>query len=348
MQNVETNLYEQQVNEFVLLDEFLQAVVASNVESVASENIEINLEVENVAVVPEEVLTDTDDETIKEAKKLAQKMGAKPRSREAKRLDTYNASRSFKRPKSNNRTTAYLAYNETGNYLKIQEIAAEHEVTLMTSNLCAKLAKDALDISTAHTSVREREATTCLCVVLADKHRRAKKFVFHNKDGSLQRTMREKAEELGYDIINAEQAHAEGEFMQFLLKREQNDPGRYTHILGMGCSRLHCAECDPLLNQLLGKGYSEFTAAMMCSKTPLFLPISEKQGTRMSITYPASTFNYTVSSGSDAVGDKHYQHYYLSDYLKEALQVSCKLRDLKFGSRFTKKNESVEKQVEER
>jgi hypothetical protein len=39
----------------------LQAVVASNVESVSSENIEINLEVENVAVVPEEVLTDTDD-----------------------------------------------------------------------------------------------------------------------------------------------------------------------------------------------------------------------------------------------------------------------------------------------
>jgi len=33
--------------------------------------------------------------------------------------------------------------------------------------------------------------------------------------------MRKKAHELGYDVIQAKQSHAEGQFLQFLLHRKQ-------------------------------------------------------------------------------------------------------------------------------
>ena len=310
----------------------------------ATKSIDIILGTDNLT---EASLSDTDNEKIP---KQIRRIQEKSISREAQKVGTYNASRTPPRRKKRDiggQSVERLPYNAKNNYLQEKEVKVSNEESMTRKLLCTKLAKDALDISIMHHSARTRDATTCLCVVLVDKHRRAKKFVFHNKDGSLQRTMREKAEELGYDIINAEQAHAAGEFMQFLLGRKQESPGRYTHILGMGCSRPHCAECDSLLKLFLGQEYNKFTAAMcVASAVVPSLPTVEKQEESVLVTFPALT--YTAAGKSDAIEKKRHDNYYLSDYLKEALQVSCKLRDLKFGSRFTKKNESVEKQVEER
>ena len=72
---------------------------------------------------------------------------------------------------------------------------------------------------------------------------------------------RHKACELGYDVIQADPSHAEGQFLQFLYKRMSQNPGLYTHIVGMGCSRRHCCECDSALKLCLGKNYSYVTAA---------------------------------------------------------------------------------------
>ena len=131
-----------------------------------------------------------------------------------------------------------------------------------TKHLCGKLAADAFRIANAHKHARTRESTTCLCVVLRDKDERAKKFVFHNGPDKMQKSMYNEALNLGYAARTGYQAHAEGEFMQFLLHRMQQNSERYTHILGMGCSRLHCKECDCLLKLFLGANYYEFTAAM--------------------------------------------------------------------------------------
>ena len=37
---------------------------------------------------------------------------------------------------------------------------------------------------------------------------------------------------IGYDVIKSEQAHSEGEFLEFLFKRSLSDT--YTHIIAMG------------------------------------------------------------------------------------------------------------------
>lgn len=64
-----------------------------------------------------------------------------------------------------------------------------------------------------------------------------KKFVFHNGGNVLPKLFGEKTHELAYDVIKAYQAHAEGQFIQFLLG-----------------SKCHCAECDVLFTLLLGEG----------------------------------------------------------------------------------------------
>ena len=69
-----------------------------------------------------------------------------------------------------------------------------------TGNLCTKLARDAYHISNTHPNSMTRLFTTCLCVVLADKDGRAKKFVFHNGKEKMDTTMEQRAQELGYDI----------------------------------------------------------------------------------------------------------------------------------------------------
>jgi hypothetical protein len=152
------------------------------------------------------------------------------------------------------------------------EIDNTRQSNEITKELCDKLAQDAFLISNAHTDNRTREATTCICVVLRNESQFPYKFVFHNRNGNLPRSMRDEAARLKYCIKNIELGHAEVNMVDYLMysarqhltERVDSKPKnkKYTHILGMGCSRKHCQECNALLNLFLGCGYSVFTAAM--------------------------------------------------------------------------------------
>lgn len=98
---------------------------------------------------------------------------------------------------------------------------------------------------------REYGATTVLCVALQDKCNRVKKFVFSNCKGIMGTTLRAKAYELGYHAVQAQQAHAEGEFLQFLQERSTT----YTHTIALGCDKDHCTECNWALEAKLAGAY---------------------------------------------------------------------------------------------
>jgi hypothetical protein len=73
-----------------------------------------------------------------------------------------------------------------------------------------------------------------------------KKFVFGNT-GLLAPKLREKAESLGYHVIQAPQAHAEGEMIQYLEGRQ----GKYEHY-SMATDKEHCAECELAMKHYFG------------------------------------------------------------------------------------------------
>lgn len=207
-----------------------------------------------------------------------------------------------------------------------------------TEHLCKKLAKDALQIANAHKHARTRDSTTCLCVVLRDKDSHAKKFVFHNGKDKISTTMEQKAQELKYAVRTGYQAHAEAEFIQFLLQRTEQNPGRYTHILGMGCSRRHCKECNCLLKLFLGVKYHEFTAAM-CTENPALPEFTEVED-RCCIC-PKTYHNPVHQSQAVNHNGRRSDKYYLPKTLQEYIQNRVGL-NLDFSNeRFVIKNEDT-------
>ena len=180
--------------------------------------------------------------------------------------------------------------------------------------MCRKLAKDAFCIANTHPNARTRDATTCLCVVLRDEEQRAKKLVFHNGTNEMQRSMHNKAEELRYGIRRAHLAHAETQFIYFLLyrakQREEEIRGngeashpRYTHVLGMGCSRKHCQECDVLCKLFLGEGYTACTSALKQTNSNELIPIidTEPQEGEVVLTMTLPVQKYQVVFQAAAV-----------------------------------------------
>ena len=74
------------------------------------------------------------------------------------------------------------------------------------------------------------------------------------------------ADTLGYHSYRTDASHAEGAFIQKLWQgsvesEEALDRRHYTHLVGMGCSRPHCQECDAVLKRVLGRDYYRVTAA---------------------------------------------------------------------------------------
>lgn len=61
----------------------------------------------------------------------------------------------------------------------------------------------------------------------------------------------------------AQQAHAEGELMQFLQERYSH----YTHIVAIGCSRPHCYHCKKMLEGLIEKDILEKTSYTLADIT---------------------------------------------------------------------------------
>ncbi|MCG8340959.1 MAG: hypothetical protein MI674_06860 [Cytophagales bacterium] len=153
----------------------------------------------------------------------------------------------MKRPRSREPTTSTL--ETIDNYAK-----SSNEI------LPGKLKSDAEEIHKLASNRPFGEFTTILCVALLQKEeedsgRRAiKKFAFCNAEYFNGR-FRDSAESLHYHVVKAEQAHAEGELLQFLMTRTTV----YTHVVAIGCSRPYCGECDVLLKLILGPRYLEIS-----------------------------------------------------------------------------------------
>mmetsp|Transcript_23612 Transcript_23612/g.54959 ORF Transcript_23612/g.54959 Transcript_23612/m.54959 type:complete len:394 (-) Transcript_23612:207-1388(-) len=225
------------------------------------------------------------------------------------------------------------------------EFSKKLEKGVFSMNLCKKLAEDAFRIANADSNVRARGSTTCLCVVLRDKYQYAKKFVFHNGKNKMLKNMEKKATELCYAIKTSYQSHAEVALLQFLIQRSQLSPNRYTHLLGMGCSRKHCKECDCLLRLYLGANYHLCTAAMQeetSSSQEKVVPIittAKKGGLRMEI--PTKVTIFDAVHKQEAVGDKIYPKYYLPHFMKEDIKEKSGLLHLDFSNkRFCIKDET--------
>ncbi|MCG8340629.1 MAG: hypothetical protein MI674_05175 [Cytophagales bacterium] len=200
---------------------------------------------------------------------------------------------SKKRPlyRSNEKTNARISERLVWEKSRVDNYAKSREEILP-----ATLASDAVAIhSVLEEDSRSYGATTILCVALLQKEDNdngkdsIKKFAFSNSQ-LMGPNLRDKANQLGYHIIHAQQSHAEGVLLQFLQER----PLGYTHLVSMGCSRLHCVECDVLLKLILGQGYTKITAAA----------VSDTEGV----------------TGENAVDTKTYRRY----YIPEALQNSIK------------------------
>jgi len=243
--------------------------------------------------------------------------------------------------------------NNGNRLLKKEEIinqgqtVAEITTEQITKNLCHKLAKDAFRIANAHKNRITREATTCLCVVLRNACKHPKKFVFHNHKGELPKSMREEADRLCYSIENIHRAHAEVQCINFLIAhyekiiRASELPGatanKYTHILGMGCSRKHCQECDALLKLFLGKGYFIFTAAteqvqVNKSSMPTIEELTQEQEGDLKMQAPAEVFKVVLER--EAVREnntKKSDKYHLSEYMRRVIKLKSGLKSLNFS-----------------
>ncbi len=143
-------------------------------------------------------------------------------------------------------------------YSSIRNYCVEADETLSP----AHLAQDALRIHRSIRGEKAKKATSILCVALMDVHHHIKKFAFCSADRPMRLEARIEAEHLGYDVVRTERSHAEGQFLQFLHRRNLVRPGLYTHVLAIGCSRRFCAKCDCLLQLTLGRNYAQIAAVI--------------------------------------------------------------------------------------
>lgn len=222
-------------------------------------------------------------------------------------------------------------YNQTANYIKneIIENNVSPEDLQSKEKLLTKLSKDAL-IILEEALTESKNRTVIFCVVLKDINNHLKKFAFYNGENPMPLSMRNKAEELGYDVIKAGQTHAEGQFLQFLLARATK-LNHYTHIVGMGCSKKHCAECDALMCLLLGNNYYAVTSSVNHDKgrsdnkptsDNIFFDedIQENNGEIVVTLQYIKTVGFHVVLQKAAVDyNAVYDNFYLTEDLKEVI-----------------------------
>lgn len=124
--------------------------------------------------------------------------------------------------------------------------------TIDASNLAQAVSSLQADATTIHDLIpadsRSFGATTISTAIVNRADGRGyRKFVFCNLDGNLPPLLRHKAEELGYHVIRAPQAHAEGQMLQYLQSRSSV----YT-VHSMGCDKEHCQECEWAMDVYFG------------------------------------------------------------------------------------------------
>jgi len=167
--------------------------------------------------------------------------------------------------------------------------------------------------------------------------------------------LRNKAHALEYDVIQGKQSHAEGQLIQFLLDRHRKRPGWYTHILGLGCSRPICAECDHLFKLFLGEDYQQVISSIYDRKGEITL---NKSMIDNHVSYPESTPSDVISSSFEPMHDKRikvrvpgtvlksrainstqaYDNYYMPEDLQQAVRYLAN-KVIKFSeNRFNKRD----------
>ena len=202
-------------------------------------------------------------------------------------------------------------YSKNKNY-----VSAEDDVS------SKQLAKDAKLI---HESIRgDKSFTTIFCVALRDRHGHIKKFPCCNSE-LMHQDGRKQAESSGYAVIQAEQAHAECQFLQFLYKRALINPGLYTHVVAMGCSKRHCPECDFVLQLVLGSNYKDISAVIGSTTEDITqLEIQpEAKNDDFTITRNAS-IHCTIQSGEAAARSKLSDNFYMPDGLRALIEQKIK------------------------
>ena len=147
-----------------------------------------------------------------------------------------------------------------------------------------------------------------------------------------------KAQELNYAVKTSYQAHAEAELMQFLLQRIQQNSERYTHILGVGCSRRCCKEYNCLLKLYLGANYHEFTAAMHIEEESSLPNITNAENDLVCIQ--TSVFCRLAGQKGAVSSRRNSNKYYLPTVLQKRIKTKTGL-GLDFSNdRFTIKEEA--------
>lgn len=187
-----------------------------------------------------------------------------------------------------------------------------------------KLVQDTKLIQEAETA--DRSTITICCVALREnRYGYFKKFAFSNAK-NMSPKCRNQAEDLGYAVIKAPQSHAEGQFLQFLYTRARNRPELYTHIVGIGCSRRHCPECDLLLQLSLGKGYKNVSAVISSGEQKITkLDSTEPDPSSNSFTIKKnveSTYRIasTKSEEKNMVSSRQSDNYKIPDLLKKIIE----------------------------
>lgn len=214
------------------------------------------------------------------------------------RLDRENQGMERRKRRRDSVTFQSITKPELNNY-----VAQEGDVTPRI------LATHALEIHKTHGD-RAQQGATIICFALMGTQGDSiyiKKFVTSNRE-LLNKMARNKAYELGYKVIRTQLSHAEGGMLQYLQERE---PIHYTHLVGMGCSRLHCKECDVILKLALGTNYLTLTAAIDQSD------------------------NDTIKVRHDAVSSQVYNRFFIPDALKNLIENLAKVRINIQGERFS-------------
>jgi hypothetical protein len=145
------------------------------------------------------------------------------------------------------------------NYTKLGQGAQKNKINnyVNDATLAAAIGKLATDAQTIHDIIPQKNAdgetnrsygatTVVTAIVGCESTGYYKKFVACNLE-LMGPSLRQQAEALGYHVIRAEQAHAEGELIQFLEARK-NQYGSEN----MGVDKEHCVECNWALTLYLG------------------------------------------------------------------------------------------------
>ena len=275
---------------------------------------------------------DTDDEA---------SVGGAVAGKRTKAIDKLPAAKQIKHNRSRHAPSSGSSdYDFKNNYIKEEK---------SMDGLRYQLSSDALDVVESEPNARSRESTVCLCVALRDHHAHIKKFAFHNQGSVMSPPMREKATALGYDVIQTEQVHAEMQFLKFLILRDQLRPGLYTHVVGMGCSRCYCAECNHALRGVLAGNYAEVATAVerkkeenrlkLITRSPISRAVSDSNTSGLYRQTVEQVTEYKVVKGDQIVDSSSYENFYLPTKLQNLFNdISTSPSNLSFEERFNKKD----------